>query len=74
MYSTWEEQCGHTGNHIAGVHRILVFDKSEAVHELDLGDLSSAMSVEVGFNISFGGYGLSAISFDRIQLLIRAKS
>jgi hypothetical protein len=50
------EQCGHTGNHIAGIHSILVFDESEAIHELDLGDLSGAMSVEMGLDISFGGW------------------
>jgi hypothetical protein len=46
--------CGHTGNHIARIHRILVFDESEAIHEFDLGDLSSAMGVEVGLDISLG--------------------
>jgi hypothetical protein len=50
------EQCGHTRNHIAGIHSILVFDESEAIHELDLGDLSGAMSVEVGLNISLSSY------------------
>jgi hypothetical protein len=55
MYSTLEEQCGHTGNHIAGIHSILVFDEPEAIHELDLGDLSCAMSVEMGLDISLGG-------------------
>jgi hypothetical protein len=64
MYSTSEEQCGHTGNHIAGIHSILVFDESEAIHELDLGDLSCAMSVEMGLDISLGGCGRSVIFFD----------
>lgn len=44
----------HTRNYIASIHRILVLDETKAVHELDLGDLAGAMSVEVGFNISFG--------------------
>jgi hypothetical protein len=55
MYSTSEEQCGHTGNHIAGIHSILVLNESEPIHELDLGDLSCAMSVEMGLDISLGG-------------------
>jgi len=54
MYSTLEGSCGRTGNHIAGIHSILVFDESEAIHELDLGDLSGAMSVEVSLDISLG--------------------
>ena len=49
---------GLTRNDITGIHGILVFDESKAVHELDLGDLSSAMSVEVGLDISFGSYGV----------------
>ena len=44
--------CSHTRNDIASIHSILVLDKAEAIHELDLGDLSRAMSVEVGFDIS----------------------
>jgi hypothetical protein len=64
MYSTSEEQCGHTGNHIAGIHSILVLNESEAIHELDLGDLSCAMSVEMGLDISLGGCGRSVIFFD----------
>jgi hypothetical protein len=64
MYSTLEEQCGHTGNHIAGIHSILVFDEPEAIHELDLGDLSGAMSVEMALDVSFCRWGWSAIFFD----------
>ncbi len=56
MYSTSEEQCGHTGNHIAGIHSILVFDESKTIHELDLGNLSGAMAREVIFNIGLGSY------------------
>jgi hypothetical protein len=65
MCSTLEEQCGHTGNHIAGIHSILVFDESETIHELDLGDLPGAMSVEMGLDISLGGWGRSVMFFDR---------
>lgn len=45
-----------TRNDIARIHRVLVLDKTEAVHELDLGNLASAMGREVGFNVSFGGW------------------
>lgn len=48
--------CGHTGNHIAGIHSILVLDESEAIHELDLGDLSSAMGVEMRLDVCLGSY------------------
>jgi len=41
-------------NDVASIHSILVFDKTEAIHKLDLGDLACAMSIEVGFNIRFG--------------------
>lgn len=53
---------GLTRNDITGIHGILVFDESKAVHELDLGDLSSAMSVEMGLDISFGSYGVVSIA------------
>lgn len=36
---------------IARIHRILILDEAEAIHELNLGDLTRAMSVEVVFNI-----------------------
>lgn len=49
-----------TRNDITGIHGILVFDESETIHELDLGDFSGAMSVEMGLDISFGGYQLLA--------------
>ena len=47
---------GLTRNDITGIHGILIFDESKAVHEFDLGDLSSAVGVEMGLDISFGGY------------------
>ena len=49
---------GLTRNDITGIHGILVFDESKAIHELDLGDLSSPMSVEMGLDVSFGSYGI----------------
>lgn len=45
-----------TRNDIARIHCIFVFDESETIHKFNLGDFASAMSVEVSFNISFGGY------------------
>lgn len=43
------------GNNVTGVHGIVVFNETEAVHELDLGDLASAMGLEVSFDIGLGG-------------------
>lgn len=46
-----------TRNNISGIHGIFVFDETEAIHELDFGNLSGAMGLEVGFNIGLGGFG-----------------
>ena len=43
-----------TWNNIAGVHGIFVLDETEAVHELDFGDIAGAMGREVGLNIGLG--------------------
>jgi hypothetical protein len=56
VYSRGGTVVGLTRNDITGIHGILVFDEPEAIHELDLGDLSGAMSVEMGLDISFGSY------------------
>lgn len=45
-----------TGHNVTRVHRIFVLDEAKAVHELDLGDLASAMGVEVVLNIGLGSY------------------
>jgi hypothetical protein len=45
-----------TRHDIARVHRIFVLDEAKAVHKLDLGDLASAMGVEVVLNIGLGSY------------------
>jgi hypothetical protein len=42
-----------TRDNIASIHGILVFDESKSVHELDLGDLSCAVSVEMCLDLSF---------------------
>jgi hypothetical protein len=43
-----------TRNDVAGIHSILVLDETEAVHQLDLSDLSGTMGIEVGFDICLG--------------------
>lgn len=45
-----------TGYDVTCVHCIFVLDEAKAVHELDLGDLASAMGVEVVLNIGLGSY------------------
>ena len=45
-----------TRDYIASIHSILIFDESEAIHELDFGDLAGAVGVEVRLYISLGGY------------------
>ncbi len=39
---------------IARIHSILVLDKAEAIHELDLGNLAGAMGVEMVLDIGLG--------------------
>ena len=48
--------CQHTGHDVTCVHRIFVLDKAKAIHKLDLGDLASAMGVEVVLNVGLGSY------------------
>lgn len=49
--------CGMlTRNDVARVHRILVFDKAESIHQLNLGNLTSAMGREVSFDIGLGSW------------------
>ena len=45
-----------TWDDIPGVHGILVLDETEAIHELDLGDLASAMRGEVRLDIGLGSW------------------
>jgi hypothetical protein len=44
-----------TGNDVACVHAVFVLDEAEAVHELDLGDLTSSMAGEVVLDVGLGG-------------------
>lgn len=41
-------------NNVAGIHRILVFDEAETVHQLHLGDFPGAMSRKVCLDIGLG--------------------
>lgn len=45
-----------TRDYVASIHSILIFDESEAIHELDFGDLPGAVGVEVRLHICLGGY------------------
>ena len=45
-----------TGHNVTRVHRIFVLDEAKAIHETALGDLASAMGVEVVLNIGLGSY------------------
>lgn len=43
-----------TRNDISSIHRILVFDEPESVHQLDLCDLPRAMATKVFLDVLFG--------------------
>jgi hypothetical protein len=43
-----------TRDDISGIHRILVLDKAEAIHELHLSDLPGAMGRKVSLDIGLG--------------------
>jgi hypothetical protein len=44
-----------TRDDVARIHGVLVLDEAKAVHELDLGDFASAMSLEMGLDFGLGG-------------------
>lgn len=46
---------GLTRYDVARIHRVLVLDKPESIHELDLGNLSGSMGRKMGFKITLGG-------------------
>ena len=57
-----------TRYNITSIHSILVLNETEAIHELDLSDFTSAMRCEVGLNIGLGGCdGVSRSVLDRSQ-------
>lgn len=43
-----------TRNDISSIHRILVLDEPESVHQLDLCDLPGAMATKVFLDVLFG--------------------
>lgn len=45
-----------TGYDISCIHGVLILDKAEAIHKLNLGDVAGAMGVEVVLNIGLGSY------------------
>lgn len=45
-----------TGNNVARVQGVLVFDEAESIHQLDLGDFASAMGCEMGLDISLSDW------------------
>ena len=47
-----------TRDYITSIHSILIFDESKAIHELDFGDLSGTMGVEVRLHVRFGSYAI----------------
>ncbi len=47
---------GHTRYNITCIHGIFIFNEAEAVHQLDLGNLSGAMGTEVFLDILFGDF------------------
>lgn len=55
----------YTGNNITRVHGILVFNEAEAIHELHLHDLASAMSTEVILDIGLCGCTFTARSVSK---------
>lgn len=58
----------HTRYDITGIHGILIFDEAEAIHQLDLRNLSGAMGTEVFLDILFG----DCKSFDRRRCQLHA--
>jgi hypothetical protein len=44
-----------TRDDVTRVHCVLVLNEAKAVHELDLSDLTGAMSLEVGLDLGLGG-------------------
>jgi hypothetical protein len=47
-------RAARTWNDVTSVHGIFVLDEAKAIHELNLGDLASAMGVEMILNIGLG--------------------
>ena len=45
-----------TRHHISRIHRIVILNESKAIHELHLGNVASAMGLEVFLDIFLGGW------------------
>jgi hypothetical protein len=45
---------GHTRYDVTGIHSIFILDEAEAVHQLDLRNLTGAMGTEVFLDVLFG--------------------
>jgi hypothetical protein len=43
-----------TWDYVTGIHSIIVLNEAKAIHEFDLGDLSSAMGSKVVLDINLG--------------------
>jgi len=41
------------GHNISGIQLVVIFDKAETVHQLDLRDLAGAMAAEMFFDVAF---------------------
>ena len=54
--AAYAEEGIRTRYNIARIHGVFVLNKAEAIHELDLGNLTGAMGVEVVLNIGLGSY------------------
>jgi hypothetical protein len=45
---------GFTRHDISGIKLIVILDEAEAVHQLDLRDLTRAMAAEMFLDVTFG--------------------
>lgn len=45
---------GRTRHDVASIHCIFILDEAEAIHQLDLGDLTRAMGAEVFLDVVLG--------------------
>ena len=59
---TSENRSVLTWNNVSRIHGVFVLDEAEAIHELNLGNLARAMSVEVILNIGLGSYNHGPVS------------
>lgn len=51
-----------TWNDVTGIHGILILNEAEAVHQLDLRDLSGAMGTEVCLDVGLGDFFRKMVS------------